>query len=33
MIYDATRNVEALRQLLGQASVAATGAYLGIEMA
>ena len=32
-IYDATKNVEAVRQLLGHASVAATSAYLGIEQA
>ena len=33
MIYYATKNVEALRQLLGQASVAVTSAYLGIKQA
>ena len=33
MIYNATKNVEAVRQLLGHASVAATSAYLGIEQA
>ena len=32
-IYDATKNVEAVRQLLGHSSVAATSAYLGIEQA
>ena len=32
-IYEATKNVEAVRQLLGHASVAATSAYLGIEQA
>lgn len=32
-IYDATKNVEAVLQLLGHASVAATSAYLGIEQA
>ena len=32
-IYDTTKNVEAVRQLLGHASVAATSAYLGIEQA
>lgn len=32
-IYEATKNVEAVRQLLGHRSVAATSAYLGIEQA
>ncbi|MEC8545201.1 MAG: tyrosine-type recombinase/integrase, partial [SAR324 cluster bacterium] len=32
-IYDATKNVEAVRQLLGYASVAATSAYLDIYQA
>ena len=32
-IYEATKNVEAVRQLLGHASVAATSAYLSIEQA
>ena len=32
-IYDATENVEAVRQLLGHTSVAATSACLGIEQA
>ena len=32
-IYDATKNVEAVRQLLGHSSVAATSVYLGIEQA
>ena len=32
-IYDSTKNVGALKQLLGHASVAATCAYLGIEQA
>ena len=30
MIYDRTRNVYAVRRLLGQSSVTATIAYLGI---
>ncbi len=32
-IYDATKNVEAVRQLLGHSSVAATSHYLGVEQA
>ncbi|MDG2198682.1 MAG: hypothetical protein P8O70_17755 [SAR324 cluster bacterium] len=32
-IYDATKNVEAVQQLLGHAIVAATSAYLGVEQA
>jgi integrase len=31
LVYQHTHNVEVVRQLLGQASVAATSAYLGIE--
>ena len=31
VIYNVMKNVEAKRQLLGHASVAATSAYLGIE--
>ena len=31
VIYNVTKNVEATRQLLGHASVAAISAYLGIE--
>ena len=30
LIYDQTRNVEAVRQLLGQSTVSATSAYLGV---
>ena len=30
LIYDRTRNVEAVRQLLGQSTVSATSAYLGV---
>ena len=33
VINDVMKNVEAVRQLLGHASVAATSAYLGIEQA
>jgi len=29
-LYDQTRNVEAVRQLLGQSTVSATSAYLGV---
>ena len=32
-IYDATKNVEAVRQLLGHSSVAATSHYLGVDQA
>jgi integrase len=31
LVYQHTHNVEVVRQLLGQSSVAATSAYLGIE--
>jgi hypothetical protein len=31
MVYHHTHNVEVVRQLLGQSSVAATSAYLGID--
>ena len=30
MIYDRTKNIDAVRRLLGQSSVTATSAYLGI---
>ena len=30
VIYDRTKNVDAVRRLLGQSSVTATSAYLGI---
>ena len=30
VIYDGTKNVDAVRRLLGQSSVTATSAYLGI---
>ena len=33
MIYDATKNFEAVWQLRGQASVAVTSHYLGVEQA
>jgi hypothetical protein len=31
LVYQHTHNVEVVRQLMGQSSVAATSAYLGIE--